>query len=89
MIDAHESVTAKLERLASGDPAHVLDLFAGCWGPSLRFQVAGYLPVAGVGCDRHATTSYVPPLFAQALATTMRTALAQAATKIAPTPETG
>ena len=68
----------KLKRLASGEPARVLDLFTGCGGPlSLGFQVAGCLPVAGVELGRHAAISYVPPLLAQALATTMRAALGQ------------
>lgn len=52
------TVQAKIDRLASGAPPRVLDLFAGCGGISLGFQSAGFQIVGAVESDPDAAASH-------------------------------
>lgn len=56
MTDA--AIAKKLERLASGKPLRVLDLFAGCGGISLGFDRAGFQIEAAVEFDPLAALSH-------------------------------
>lgn len=56
MTDA--AIARKLERLASGKPLRVLDLFAGCGGISLGFRRAGFQIDAAVEFDPLAARSH-------------------------------
>lgn len=56
MADA--SVLARIQRLKTGAPARVLDLFSGCGGLSLGFHAAGFEIAAAVEFDRDAAASH-------------------------------
>ncbi|MFZ1754773.1 MAG: DNA cytosine methyltransferase [Caldilineaceae bacterium] len=49
---------SKIERLKSGGQPRVLDLFSGCGGISLGFNLAGCNIIGGVESDRHAAQSH-------------------------------
>lgn len=55
---ADPSVMARLDRLRSGAPPRVLDLFAGCGGLSLGFHSEGFKIAAAVEFDREAAASH-------------------------------
>ena len=50
--------TQKIRRLARGQPARVLDIFAGCGGLSLGFHAAGFEICAAVEIDPDAARSH-------------------------------
>lgn len=52
------SVEKKIQRLAKGHPARVLDLFAGCGGMALGFVTAGCESLGGVEIDLDAARSF-------------------------------
>ena len=51
-------IARKLDRLNAGEPARVLDLFAGCGGISLGAQLAGCDIVGGLELDRQAARTH-------------------------------
>jgi DNA (cytosine-5)-methyltransferase 1 len=51
-------IIQKLERLNQGKQPRVLDLFSGCGGISLGFDLAGYEIMAGIDVDPHASKSH-------------------------------
>ncbi|MCY7335402.1 MAG: DNA cytosine methyltransferase [Chamaesiphon sp.] len=53
-----KSIQKKLERLSKGQQPRVLDLFSGCGGMSLGFNLAGYKLIGGVENDSLAIQSY-------------------------------
>jgi DNA (cytosine-5)-methyltransferase 1 len=54
----HQIVARKIERVRSGKPLRVLDLFAGCGGLSLGFQGAGFQIDAAVELDSQAAETH-------------------------------
>ena len=48
----------KIKRLSEGESPRVLDLFSGCGGISLGFELAGCDIIGGVELDRHASMSH-------------------------------
>lgn len=57
-----EAIADKRERLASGSPPRVLDLFSGCGGLSLGFQRAGFEILGGVEKEPRAAWTYAENL---------------------------
>ena len=57
-IARQENLQRKIERLRSGQPPRVLDLFAGCGGISLGFQAAGCRVDAAVEIDELAARTH-------------------------------
>jgi DNA (cytosine-5)-methyltransferase 1 len=57
-VSKHAAISRKIERLRSGQPPRLLDLFAGCGGLTLGFTTAGFLPVASVEVDSCAASSH-------------------------------
>jgi DNA (cytosine-5)-methyltransferase 1 len=51
-------IARKIERLRTGQPLRVLDLFSGCGGISLGFQGAGYQIDAAVELDELAAATH-------------------------------
>lgn len=61
MLDQNEGLnnkSLKLERLSSGQPLRVLDLFSGCGGLSLGFHRAGFKIVGGIENDPGAVRTH-------------------------------
>lgn len=54
----HRTIEYKLNRLARGERPRLLDLFSGCGGLTLGFQLAGCDVVGGVEFDEHASRSH-------------------------------
>jgi DNA (cytosine-5)-methyltransferase 1 len=51
-------IRRKINRLKTGSPARVLDLFSGCGGLSLGFQSAGFEITAAIEFDKYAAQSH-------------------------------
>lgn len=75
----------KLERIRSGRPPRVLDLFAGCGGITTGFHAAGFQSVGAVEFDEFAARSHARNFFSS-LSEDLRTAhaLARDVTKTEP-----
>ena len=57
-IATESVVDRKLERLSRGERPRTLDLFSGCGGISLGFELAGCEMIGGVELDPHAARSH-------------------------------
>lgn len=58
-----KAITAKLDRMRSGQPPRTLDLFAGCGGLSLGFHAVGFKVAAAIEIDPVAARSHARNFF--------------------------